>query len=230
MFLSRLLLDPRDRTCRRDLADLQALHRRVMAAFPGGASRDGRAAHGVLWRVEPAGRLGRLMLLVQSATPPDWSRLPDGYLATPEEVKQIDEALAAIRVGSRLQFRLVANPTRKIDTKSGLDGVRRNGRRVPLRGDEALLAWLVRKAQDAGFSVADDPTSAARRVVVRPLGDLIGWRGAGRMSAARLTFRGAAFDGILEVTDADRLREAIVAGIGPGKAYGYGLLSLAPAR
>ncbi len=38
----------------------------------------------------------------------------------------------------------------------------------------------------------------------------------------------ATYDGICEVTDADALRTALVAGIGRAKGYGCGLLTLAP--
>jgi CRISPR system Cascade subunit CasE len=37
------------------------------------------------------------------------------------------------------------------------------------------------------------------------------------------------FDGILRVSDPDKLHAAIENGIGSGKGFGFGLLSLAPA-
>ncbi len=229
MYLSRLHVDQQSRAVRRDLGDLQALHRTIMSAFPA-TDRDADAAGRVMWRLEAGDHRDHIVLLVQSTAAPDWSRLARGYLADDHpEVKPIDAVIAALAAGMSLRFRLVANPTVKIDTKSGPEGVRRNGRRVPLRGDEALLAWLVRKGADAGFTVGPDAAAAARAVVVRPLGDLVGWRANDPGDGAqRLTLRGAAFDGVLTVTDADRLRAAVTSGIGSGKAYGFGLLSLAP--
>jgi len=44
-----------------------------------------------------------------------------------------------------------------------------------------------------------------------------------------LTVGDVLFDGRLVVTDADRFRETLTAGIGSGKAYGFGLLSIARA-
>ena len=38
------------------------------------------------------------------------------------------------------------------------------------------------------------------------------------------------FDGLLEVTDPGLFRQAIAVGIGPGKAFGCGLMSIAPHR
>ena len=45
----------------------------------------------------------------------------------------------------------------------------------------------------------------------------------------RLTFASVLFEGVLEVTDAERFRQALEQGIGSAKAYGFGLLSIAPA-
>ena len=62
-----------------------------------------------------------------------------------------------------------------------------------------------------------------------------GWRPAGASPTgshaprSRLTFEGVTFEGVLEVTDPERFAATVRSGIGPAKAYGYGLLSLAPA-
>jgi len=45
-----------------------------------------------------------------------------------------------------------------------------------------------------------------------------------------MTFGAATFEGILEVTDAEKFRQSLKQGIGTGKAYGFGLLSVAPVR
>ena len=55
-------------------------------------------------------------------------------------------------------------------------------------------------------------------------------RQAGRKDETRITVAGALFDGRLVVKDADRIRDAMAQGIGPGKAFGFGLLSLGPDR
>lgn len=39
---------------------------------------------------------------------------------------------------------------------------------------------------------------------------------------------GVRFDGVLRVTDVEVLLDALRGGIGPAKAFGFGLLSLAP--
>ena len=44
-----------------------------------------------------------------------------------------------------------------------------------------------------------------------------------------ISCRAVLFDGLLEVTDADAFRNTLAAGVGPGKGFGFGLLSVAPA-
>jgi CRISPR system Cascade subunit CasE len=239
MYLSRLWLNARSREVRRDLADPHEMHRTVMRGFPPiePASDAARAHHGVLYRVDDDPRLGRLVLYVQARTEPDWRPLPEGYLV--DAMGEIDNpsttevlsAWAALAPGRELAFRLRANPTRRIDTKSGPDGKRRNGKRVELRGDEALLTWLQRKAKDAGFALrntSEDATVPDVRIVEER--KLVGRRPRAEGDKSRLTFAPVLFEGVLRVADADAFRRALAEGIGPAKAFGFGLLSVQRAR
>ena len=131
MYLSRLVLDPRSREAGRDLGDVYQMHRTIMSAFPQvNEQREARADLAVLHRLDIDQRGERIALLVQSGEEADWSCLPDGYLFNPAgeghnpATKSISDALAAFRKGQVLRFRLRANPTKKIDTKSGPDGQR----------------------------------------------------------------------------------------------------------
>lgn len=241
LYLSRVVLDPRRREVHRDLADCQALHRTVMSAFPP-VSPDGaeaRAALGVLYRLEAHPRTGEPALVVQSARPPDWSALARaGYVRPPDPidgppVKEIAESYAALRPGMRLRFRLRANPTRRLPTPLGPDGTRPPAKRVDLRDDDARLEWLARKGRDHGFAlvrVRARPDADVPNVRAAPEQRQTGWRSgaAGGGPRRKLTFGAVLFEGELAVTDAHALRRALAEGIGSGKAYGFGLLSLAP--
>ena len=236
MYLSRLLLNPRSRAVWRDLADCQQMHRTIMSAFPQAVNGTAaRVFHGVLYRAERRFAPGQLAVLVQSVAQQDWSSLPGNYLGTGEEsnpaCKQIGGALDRITTGQVLAFRLSANPTRKIDTKTGPDGRRRHGRRVELNREEDQVAWLRRKAEACGFtllSVESKPNVPNVRAMenAKVSGSKV------RESAGdlpRLTFGSVQFEGLLKVTDSDRFRQSIEQGVGPAKAYGFGLLSIAPA-
>lgn len=234
MYLSRLMLNPLSRAVQRDLADCQALHRTVMSGFLAaqGAAAP-RASLDVLHRLEVGHRDGGIALLVQSRVEPDWSRLPQGYLLEtggdpPNPVcKEVGDRFRSLHAGSVLAFRLQANPTRKIDTKTGPDGVRRNGRRVELWKEEDQIAWLRRKGEEGGFRILS--------VRVRPggMGLAVGAHGKIKGTrpdpdARRLTLASVLFEGGLVVTDADAFLETLRRGVGSGKAYGFGLLSVAP--
>ena len=234
MYLSRLLLNPLSRAVRHDLADCQSLHRTVLSAFP--AKRDGMGARGefgVLHRLEPAHRGGAPVLLVQSVESPDWSQLAPDYLApsateNPATV-MLGPFLESLKEGERLRFRLRANPTKKVDTKSGANGERRNGRRVKLKTEAEQIAWLQRKASDEGgfeiLSVRAAPETPA--LDITDDGQLKGWRPRADGGSSRLTFGTVLFDGHLRVGDLERFKRTIERGLGSGKAYGFGLLSAA---
>jgi len=44
-----------------------------------------------------------------------------------------------------------------------------------------------------------------------------------------MTFGSVLFEGRLTIDDVEKFRETLAIGIGSGKAYGFGLLSIAPA-
>ena len=231
MYLSRLVLDPRSREAARDLGDVYQMHRTIMSAFPQVKEREGaRAELAVLHRLDMDQRSGTTVLLIQSGEEPDWNRLPDGYLfhLGNEEhnpaIKLISDALVALREGQVLRFRLRANPTKKIDTKSGPDGQRRNGRRVDLRTETQQIEWLSCRAARSGFRLV--PVGPGRNVPAVRVG--VGEKLHGRTAGRMVRLAGVLFEGLLEVTNPNNLRLAIREGIGPGKAFGCGLLSIAP--
>lgn len=235
MYLSRLDLNPRSRDVQRDVLDCQAMHRRVMSGFPDlpAVDQNAREKLGVLFRVELEHRANALTLLVQSRVEPDWSRLPAGYLrsgvASNPRCKAIDAVLTYLKPDLRCRFRLRANPTKRIHERNTAQEEKWRGKRVDLFDDADRRKWLMRRSEEAGFVIeALEPES---RGEVEVIGDerVHGRRGRGE-DGKRLTFGGVTFEGRLRVVDPVRFREALEKGIGPGKAYGFGLLSIAPAR
>ena len=81
-----------------------------------------------------------------------------------------------------------------------------------------LYEWLADRAGAAGFSVGRDSLN------IQP-GYIDVKKGAGG-HGHRL--RSVHYEGILEVTDCETLLKTLVRGIGPGKAFGFGLISVAP--
>jgi CRISPR system Cascade subunit CasE len=234
LYLSRLRLDARERAVRRDLADCQALHRTLLAAFPQAHAATGsaRAHFGLLYRVETIADDGSVPVLVQSCVAPDWTRLPPAYLLPDWDevdgyaVRRLDSRYAELRAEMALRFRLRANPTRRVARQ----GDRLSGKRVELQREEDQLAWLARKGADGGFRLLEVRTAAGVADVRASHGvNVLGRRPQEREGRRRMTFGSVHFEGRLAITDADRFRVTLEAGIGSGKAYGFGLLSIARA-
>ena len=222
MYLSLLRLDPRSYEVRRDLRDPYEFHCTIMRAFPPimDPEMEPRAFWGVLYRVEHDRRAPHVTVYVQSRVMPDWSFLETHMLVRDSvpnpSTKSVTEAYNRLTRGRVLRFRLRANPTKKVDTKSDEMGNRRNGRRVPLLKVEEQVRWLARKAEQHGFDllhVSIASAGARERLQSRKVGG---------------AFQGVLFEGQISVRDPEVFREALANGIGPGKAFGFGLLSIAP--
>lgn len=230
LYLTRLLLNPRSRAAARDLDRPYELHRTLMSLFPPQAEKQGdfRLQQGVLHRVELDPVTGAPSVLLQSEVEPCFDPLlaREGYLLPGRsafEVRALPNLEEILLPGRTFRFRLRANATRKIDTKSGPDGKRRNGKRVAVRGEEAQGAWLLRKAEQHGFSMPLIARTAppVYQFTVTNEDDR---RGRGE----KVWLSSVLFEGRLVIEDTEEMARAIRCGIGSGKAFGFGLLSLAP--
>lgn len=244
LYLSRLLLNPRSRDVRRDVGNCYELHRTILKAFPQVEDNEAKARQrfGVLHRLDVDQRQQNLTLLVQSFRTPDWRNLPADYLLlTAEEnpaCKPIHETYSRLEAGQPLTFRVRANPTRRVSSKNEKE-VSWQGKRVEIRDEEQQLAWLQRKGREAGFTLAAVRMNhAVPNVSPTPQGKLFGSRRHRQETLTdptpevsgrerRMSFGSVLFEGELIVTDAEAFREVLVKGIGSGKAYGFGLLSIA---
>lgn len=225
MFLHRLYLNVRSREARRDLADPYQLHSTLCRAF---AEPDHPCPENAfLWRLEPErDPEGNPRLLVQSRERAHWDRIgvKAWFARDPDPALDLMERLGieALEAGRRFRFRLRTNPC-----------VTRLGKRLGLRRTEDQEAWLIRKGREqhgfeldclAGFD-PEDPSEGRLDLRITQPGML---RGKPR-NGQEISIFTVLYEGRLTVTDPRRFREALLAGIGHGKALGLGLLSIAPA-
>lgn len=121
--------------------------------------------------------------------------------------------------GQRLRFRLRANPVKKINDASGR--INRKGEikkcRVPLIREAEQRSWLERKI--GSFCLLET-------LIIHPEMPLYFKKKGDRRSGKIQT---VLFDGIFSIVDSDAFTHEIKKGIGPAKAFGCGLMSLAPA-
>ncbi|MEU8445520.1 type I-E CRISPR-associated protein Cas6/Cse3/CasE [Streptomyces microflavus] len=215
LWLTRIVPDTRSREARRDMGDPIGTHRRIMSLFPSEAGPDPRARFGVLFRTEdtPAGP----HLLVQSTHEPDTNQLPDSYGTT--LARPLDALLDAIRPGLTIRYLCAASPVRKPGATTralyNLPPV------VALTGTAADEWWL-RQADNSGIKPLTHHS--------HPLDTVRGQRRPDGAPPQNIRHARTQFDGTAAIIDTDLLRQAVLNGIGRGKAYGCGLLSIAPAR
>lgn len=214
IYISQLTLNPESRQVWREVENPYQLHRTLLKGFD-----STRQDSGMLHRLEVDRR--RVTVLVQSLVAPDWTPLLDAaqgrYLLLPPPPPKTFEP--AFKPGRLFHFRLRANPT----VKKARPG--RQGNRVPLVHEQQQFDWLQRQADRGGFRLLHAQITRAERQK-----DWIPARDEEEGPKRRpLTLYTVQFDGLLQVTDPDRFGETLRRGIGPAKAFGCGLLSLAPA-
>ncbi len=205
LHLTQILVSYEDAVRILRIRDTYDWHQRVWQAF---GTSDGQPRD-FLIRVDRKEEAYRVLILSRS-TPkkPDWCPTSCfGTKAIPDDYFQY----------ARYRFSLLANPTRKLRVDNP-DGTRKkNGRRVPIAKREELVTWLQRKAEAGGFSV--DPDS----LLTIPRG-----REFFHKPDAHGTHTAIEFKGELAVRDPAQFRLTVAAGIGSAKAFGFGLLLLAP--
>lgn len=206
MYLSRLILNAKHSQTRSEVDHPYELHRTICKAFENPENAR------ILFRADTQ-RPGQVDVIVQSLIIPDWSRLnaEPKYLTRIDEPKEI--ALGGLKNGMVLKFRARCRPSKRVGDKARED----KGKRRAITDKDEVFAWLHRKAEENGFDVKDVAF------------DRVYWYES-KGGKADKPIGAVQFDGVLVVTDPDKLREAVRNGIGPQKAYGFGLLSLAPLR
>ena len=211
-WLTQLTLD-HAAVARRHLFDSYDWHQAAWDCFPGRPT----AARDFLTRLDESSNGFRLLIVSSQATqrpawcpPGNWQsrEIPPGYFGR-----------------SRYAFQLRANPTKKVVNPNKPKVVRtdgrvernKNARRVPLRQPGELVAWLQRKAAAGGFTVEADTL----RVI--PEGQDYFNRRHQHGAHASVEFRGT-----LSVNDPVKFHETFTTGLGSAKAFGFGLLVIAP--
>jgi len=222
MFLTRFHLDPRSQGGSRALGDAQRMHAVVAAATSTASSLDAASGR-TLWRLDrddPA----TPVLWVVSLVRPDL----DGFAADAGKVvagvvyetKSYDALLDRLEVGQVYAFRLAANAARSGRLSPESKVTQRFGHVTAAQ----QIAWLQVRAEVFGFSLSKSTTGELDAAVVG------GRRLTFFRQGQRVTIALREFMGHLEVSDPEQLRRSLVNGIGHGRAYGCGMLTLATPR
>jgi len=225
MFLSKVTLNMRHRMTYRLASDLYAQHRFVMSAFPDlrVTDRENEGAQdqqGVLYRLETDRQAECMFFLVQSRVEADWNRTRELHrdVLCSDQSKE-DRRLFA--TGERYRFRLRASPT-VCRVNRDAEGIRKASKRLGLYREQEQRDWLARIGERGGFEIRPEA------VLITPQGKREGYKPTpgGRRPHDLVTCFMVDFDSTLFITDASLFSTAVHEGVGRGKAWGCGLLSL----
>lgn len=222
MFLTRFQINPARRHARKLLSSPHAMHAAVRAAFAD-ANDYQRADTRTLWRIDTP-NTATVYLYIVSPGRPDLTHLIEqaGWPTSDQTwvTRQYDGLLASLQQGQNWAFRLTANTTHSGRKTAESKETQRFGY---LREPEQVQ-WLTSRAEKHGFTVATQDDGLPNvRLNQRQTQSFK--RGMGTV-----TLTTATYDGILHIIDPDLFRRALVSGIGHAKAYGCGLMTLAPAQ
>ncbi len=188
----------------------QAMHAAVLAGFgPGGAGRP-------LWRLDQHDH--DIALYMLSEVEPDLTHLVEqaGWPTTRTwQTRDYSGVLGSLAHGQEYGFRLTANPTHSVRLREGA-----RSQRVGHVTVAQQTTWLLERAERLGLDLGtqDEPRFGVVQRATRSF----------RREGRTVTISTATFEGTLRVADEVAARIAIAQGIGPAKAYGCGLLTLAP--
>lgn len=215
MFLSRITLDVTKRATLIALQNPAKFHGAVEQAFEPRSVRP-------LWRLDTLN--GQYYLLLLSAERPCLAGLAAQFgTADTPETRDYTPLLGRIVPGSRWQFRLHANPTYSTYNKNGRGKVhactmtcRPEGSWRGTSEPKTQIDWLIGQARKHGFAVEQNEFNIT----------CIQWYAFSKGTGERVKLLGVTYEGMLTVTDAEKFQAALTRGLGRGKAYGMGLLTV----
>lgn len=219
LHLTKLIINPAEPHANQALRDINHMHQIVTAlTCPPEFGPASRAAAGLLYRIEHTNAGPHL--LIQSATQPDTTTLPPGFAHA--GTRDLTPLLHHLHTGMTIRYRITVNatitrpaqPDHTLPPTPNGKPRRPRGTRTPLTGHQALTWWHTTAAQ---HGLEPDTTATTNTTKLR-----------GRKPTTTITITATTIEGTAHITNPETLRTAIHTGIGRARAYGCGLLSLAP--
>lgn len=202
MFLSRIHLNTELRKTQLAFQSPNLFHGAVESSFVNKQERN-------LWRIDKY--MNQYYLLLLSEEKPNLENIINqfGYNGEYGEIKEYDGLLNRLENGQIWRFRLVANPT---------CALKQEGRKSKIVAHTSVghqLEWLEKKAEKNGFIVRQSNVIASDWKIFKK-----------KNNSAKVRLKESTFEGILEINDVELFKKAMLKGIGRGKVYGMGLLTI----
>lgn len=209
MYISQVEIDTDDRKRIRELSHLGAVHNWVESSFPEEFASSARSRK--LWRID---RLkGKQYLLIVSPEAPDLKSLERYGVTGTASTKSYTPFLETFKADQRARFRVTLNPVIAVKEERG-----ERGRVMPHVTVAQQKQFLLDRSQSNGFMISDEEFDITERTYL-PLKK-------GGMRAINLSK--VTYEGILTVTDVEKIKRTLTSGFGKKKAYGFGLMTIIP--
>ncbi|MDO5738015.1 MAG: type I-E CRISPR-associated protein Cas6/Cse3/CasE [Eubacteriales bacterium] len=211
MYLTRVLLDARSKETAKGILRPNHFHANLEDCFPGERKRR-------LWRIDSYG--GELYLLVvsQDKTSLDsfTKRFSPNEGSSVYQSKDYKPFLQSLRNDMVCRFRLVANPVHSVAEEGDY------GKRGKVKAHvtpQHQKAWLLKRQERMGVIIDEESLeiTSDRKLRFKNRNQMISLLQVG-------------FEGLLTVKDEQKLKEALINGVGRGKAFGCGLLTVMTVR
>ncbi|ONI91967.1 type I-E CRISPR-associated protein Cas6/Cse3/CasE [Actinosynnema sp. ALI-1.44] len=242
-FLSKIRINPLRQKGGLLVRNPHVAHGMISGGIAGNPTRER-----TLWRLDTADPR-RPSLLVLTETKPDWSHIVDqaGWPHAEGEhftIRDYSPLFTHLTLGHEFAFRVTAHPVENTINpnkptpaqQKRRDNGNTRGFRLTHRTAAHQLDWFVRRTANWGFTIPsarrdhaapglDDTGTPAHDVRIVARNPQRFHKGPTRIL---VSLTAVTFEGRLAITDPTTFKQRLLDGIGPSKAYGCGLLTLAP--
>lgn len=202
LYYSLLKFNPSHPKAINDVQSPYRLHLVTSMPFTGRSRQNCR----ILWRLDGN------QVMMQSTQPPNtWEHVlqQSGYLSGPPETKAINLNLTE---GGLYWFRVVCNPAYRGQDENNKSIT------IAITSPEERRQWLVKRLSESGMDV--QMVNESDKKVLKFM----------KNDGHRVVILTARYDGLLRISNPVLAEQQIAAGMGRGKAFGMGLVSLVPAE
>lgn len=203
MYLSRVLLDISNRNTLKALSSPSIFHGAISSSFQG-------ERPDVLWRLDSLN--GNLFMLIMSKDEPELTNFCKQFSNKTEwETRDYDQLIERLENENVWRFRLTANPTKSVKAKGD-----KRGKVTAHITVQHQKNWLIEKGKTCGFEVLTDSFDVVQSK----------WYRFYKHGNNYVTLLSVIYEGVLKVTDKEAFKSALISGIGRGKAYGMGMMTV----
>lgn len=208
MFISRIPIDLSNRRTVQALTVPEFLHAAIENCFAGERNRN-------LWRIDKVGE--NSFLLIVSPKQADFAAVARQFGENDQfESLSYEPLFKKLKEGQRWSFRLRANPTKSLFNS---EKPNQRGKVVAVKPSEQKN-WLIKCGVNNGFSVQEHEFDVVESLWKRFIKDK-------HENKKEVILYTAVYEGILTITDPLRFANTLSKGVGRGKAYGCGMLTIA---